>query len=411
MSRMNPESPIVETALAHETVDVSTDAPTDAPTDDASDAARLRTRKRGFIALGVAVALAGGGVGVYEAVFAARYVETDDAYTAAETAQVTPAVAGIVREVRVADTDAVRRGDVLVVLDDVDARLALAQAEADLGRAIRRVQGYQANDEAYAAQVSARGSDEKHAAAALAAAQSDLERARIDLERREALADTGTVSGDELTRARNAFESARANLTAAQSGVEQAHANRDAALGARAANAVLIAGASEQDNPEVALARARRDQAAVNLERTVVRAPVDGTVVKRSVQVGQQVQAGAALLSVVPLAQVHVDANFKEVQLRRIRRGQPVDLVADMYGRHVTYRGTVEGFSGGTGAAFATIPAQNATGNWIKVVQRVPVRIALDAHDLAAHPLQVGLSMQATVDTSAAAGELATRTE
>ena len=147
------------------------------------------------------------------------------------------------------------------------------------------------------------------------------------------------------------------------------------------------------------LARARRDQAQVNLERTIIRAPVDGVVAKRSVQVGQQIQAGTPVLAIVPMAEVHVDANFKEGQLERVRIGQPVEVTSDLYGSSVKYRGTVVGLSGGTGSTFAAIPAQNATGNWIKVVQRVPVRIGLDAADLQANPLQVGLSMEATIDT------------
>src|SRR5262249_51327814 len=156
-----------------------------------------------------------------------------------------------------------------------------------------------------------------------------------------------------------------------------------AAIGSRGANAVLIANATEDTNPEVTLARARRDQAKVNLERTVIRAPVDGVVVRRSVQVGQQIQAGSSLLSVVPVAEMDVGANFKEGQLDYVRIGQPVKVRSDLYGGSVTYRGVVAGLSGGTGSAFATIPAQNATGNWIKVVQRVPVRIKLDAAELA----------------------------
>ena len=275
------------------------------------------------------------------------------------------------REVRVNDTQQVQKGDVIVVLDDTDARLALAQSEAELGRALRRVRGYVATDRSLAAQ--------------LAAANADLARAKVDLERREVLAASGSVSGDELTKARNAFATAQASVTAAVS--------------AREANAVLIVDATEETNPEVSLARAKRDQALVNLERTVIRAPKAGVIARRSVQVGQQVQAGAPLVWVVPVNEVHVDANFKEVQLERVRIGQPVEVKSDLYGRSVSYHGTVAGLAGGTGSTFATIPAQNATGNWIKVVQRVPVRIQLDAAELAARPLQVGLSMTATIDT------------
>jgi membrane fusion protein (multidrug efflux system) len=353
--------------------------------DEALDhAAKARRRKR-LLILGAVVLKVGASYFAYDHFHASKFIATDNAYTAAETAQVTPAIGGIVREVRVTDTGYVRRGDVLVVLDDVDARLALAQAEAELGRAQRRVRGYVANDASLGAQLAARAADEKRA-------QSDLDRAVIDLERRVNLADSGSVSGDELTRARNAHESARAALA-------QARSNYAAALGARQANAVLIADATEENNPEVALARARLDQARVNLERTVIRAPVDGVVAKRSVQVGQQVQPGTPVLSIVPLAEVHVDANFKEGQLERVRIGQPVEVTSDLYGSSVTYRGVVVGLAGGTGSTFAAIPAQNATGNWIKVVQRVPVRIKLDPEQLAARPLQVGLSMEAVIDT------------
>jgi membrane fusion protein (multidrug efflux system) len=372
----------------------------DATTAAAAPAADARSRrKRMFALLAVVVAAGGASAWAWEHFHASRYVSTDNAYTAAETAQVTPAVAGIVREVRVADTDAVHRGDVLVVLDDTDARLALAQAEAELGRAQRRVRGYVANDESLAAQVAARDSESVRANAQVDAANADFARAKIDLDRREALADSGSVSGDEVTRARAAFENARASLAAARAAAAQSGANRAATAGQREMNATLIAGTTEDANPEVALARARRDQARVNLERTVVRAPVDGVVAKRAVQLGQQVQPGAPLLAVVPVAQVHVDANFKEVQLAKVRIGQPVEVESDVYGSAVVYHGTVEGLSGGSGSAFATIPAQNATGNWIKVVQRVPVRIALDARELAVRPLGVGLSMTATIDT------------
>jgi membrane fusion protein, multidrug efflux system len=357
---------------------------------EAADAAATTKRRRGLIALLGTVLTAGAGYGAYDHFHASKFISTDNAYTAAETAAVTPSVAGIVREVRVTDTSYVRRGDVLVVLDDIDARLALAQAEAELGRAQRRVRGYVANDASLAAHIAARAQDERRA-------QADLDRARIDLERRENLADSGSVSGEELTKARNAYESAKAALA-------QARSNYTAAVGARRANAVLIEDATEGTNPEVMLARARRDQARVNLERTVIRAPVDGVVARRAVQVGQQLQPGTLVLAIVPVAEVHVDANFKEGQLERVRIGQPVEVTSDLYGGSVTYHGRVVGLAGGTGSTFAAIPAQNATGNWIKVVQRVPVRIALDPRELEKNPLQVGLSMEAIIDTRAGRG-------
>ena len=343
----------------------------DTAAEAAHEACNRAKRKKWLLILGSAVLSSAVTYGLYSYYYGSKFISTDNAYTAAENAQVTPAISGIVREVRVSDTQQVQQGDVVVVLDDTDARLALAQAEAELGRALRRVRGYVATDRSLAAQ--------------LAAANADLARAKVDLDRREALAASGSVSGDELTKARNAFATAQANVTAAVS--------------SREANAVLIADATEETNPEVSLARAQRDQALVNLERTVIRAPKAGVIARRSVQVGQQVQAGAPLLWVVPVHEVHVDANFKEVQLERVRIGQPVEVKSDLYGGSVSYHGTVAGLAGGTGSTFATIPAQNATGNWIKVVQRVPVRIQLDAAELAARPLQVGLSMTATIDT------------
>ncbi len=356
-------------------------------------------RNRLLLALGGVVGTAAVVTAAYWYLYGSHFVSTDNAYAAVEIAQVTPSVSGTISEVRVTDTQSVRKGDVLVVIDPTDAKLALAQAEADLGSAIRRVRGYVANDSGLAAQIAARAADERRAAAQLASAEADFERAKIDLQRREALSTSGSVSGDELTRAQNAFAAAEANLTVAQASTAQAKANRDAAIGSKDANAALIANSTEETNPEVALARARRDQAAVDLERTIIRAPLDGVVAKRQVQLGQRVQAGTPLLAVVPVHEMHVDANFKEVQLENVRAGQPVTLTADIYGSSVTYKGTVEGFSGGSGAAFAAIPAQNATGNWIKVVQRVPVRIKLDAGQLAANPLRVGLSMTARIDT------------
>ena len=360
---------------------------------------REAKRKRQLLGLGGLVVLLAAGAGGYWYFHASHFVSTDNAYAAVEIAQVTPSVGGTISEVLVTDTQAVKQGDVLVRIDQTDARLALAQAEADLGRATRRVKGFVANDGSLAAQIAAREADEQRAAAQLAAAEADFARAKIDLSRREALAASGSVSGEELTRAKNAFAGAEANLAAARAAAAQAKANRTTALSSREANAVLIAGTNEETNPEVAFARARRDQAAVDLERTVIRAPVDGIVAKRQVQLGQRVQPGMPLLAVVPVQEMHVNANFKEVELRKVRVGQKVELYADLYGSSVRYQGVVEGFSAGSGAAFSAIPAQNATGNWIKVVQRLPVRIRLDPKELEAHPLKVGLSMHAEIDT------------
>ena len=366
---------------------------------NANPAAREQRRNRLLGGLAGVVLLAGAAAGAYWWLHASHFVSTDNAYAAAEVAQVTPSLGGTVLEVLVRDTQAVKQGDVLVRIDPTDARLALAQAEAELARATRRVKGYVANDGGLKAQVTAREADEKRAAAQLLAAEADMERATIDLQRRQALAKSGSVSGEELTQAQNAFAAAKAQQASAVAAHAQARANREAAIGAKRVNATLIEGADAETNPEVQLAQARRDQAQVDLDRSTVRAPIDGVVAKRSVQIGQRVQAGAPLMTVVPVQQIYVDANFKEGQLGKVRVGQHVQLQSDLYGSDVKYSGTVLGFSGGSGSAFAAIPAQNATGNWIKVVQRLPVRIQLDAGELAKNPLRVGLSMQVTVDT------------
>ncbi|RZF59180.1 HlyD family efflux transporter periplasmic adaptor subunit [Sphingomonas populi] len=368
--------------------------------DEPNDAAMRAKRRKLFVILAVAVVGLGILYWAYVHFIASRHVSTENAYVGANVAQVTPLIGGPVREVLVDEAQRVKRGDILVRLDDTDARLSLARAEDELALTERRVRGLLATDSGLGAQVMARGADQARADARLVAARADLAKAKIDLDRREALAASGSVSGDELTIARNAYSTATANLKVAQAENALAQANRTSAVGSRDANRALIADATPEANPEVLAARAARDQARVDLDRTVVRSPVDGVVSRRQVQVGQRVQAGATMMVVVPVQAAFVDANFKEGQLARVEPGQRVTLTSDLYGEDVEYHGRVIGFSGGTGAAFAVVPAQNATGNWIKVVQRLPVRITLDPKELAQHPLRVGLSMNVTVDLS-----------
>jgi membrane fusion protein (multidrug efflux system) len=367
---------------------------------DAEQAAIKAKRKKLFTGFAAGIALIGGSYYAMDALVWSNHAVTDNAYVGADVAQVTPLIGGPVREVLVQDTQQVRRGDVLVRLDDTDARIAVAQAEANLASAIRKVQGLEATDTGLDAQIAARTADEARAQAQIASAQADVEKARIDLQRRQELASSGAVSGDELTTARNAFNTATASFRAAQAARAQAAATRNAAIGDRNANRALIANTTVDNNPEVLAARAALAQARVDLERTVLRAPIDGVVSKRQVQVGQRVQPGAMLMVVVPVQAAYVDANFKEVELKKVKPGQPVKLTSDLYGEDVEFHGKVAGFSGGTGAAFALVPAQNATGNWIKVVQRLPVRIQLDPKELKQHPLRVGLSMNVDVDVS-----------
>ncbi|MCW2367674.1 membrane fusion protein (multidrug efflux system) [Sphingobium sp. B7D2B] len=367
-----------------------------------SDAAPSRSRRKtALLAIAGAVLLAGIGYGGWYAAIGSHYVETDNAYVGADTAQITPMVGGQVAAVLKTDTDSVKAGDILVRLDDRDAQIALATAQAELAKARRQFGQASATSNALSDQVLARGADIRSTQAQLVAAQASFEKAQVDYSRRKALSANGAVSGDELTAATNALASARAALEQAKAAMAQASASRGVAAGNLAANDALIQGSTVETNPDVLAAKAKVRQAELDLERTVIRAPIDGVIANRTVQVGQRIAPGATVMRVVPVGQVYVDANFKESQLTKVKPGQPVTLVSDLYGSSVEYHGRVVGFSGGTGSAFALIPAQNATGNWIKVVQRLPVRVALDAKELAAHPLRVGLSMTAEVDTSA----------
>ncbi|MBO9712729.1 HlyD family efflux transporter periplasmic adaptor subunit [Sphingomonas sp.] len=372
------------------------------PTTNAQEvAAKPNTlRRRLLTGIGAAVLIAGVGYGGWYALVGSHYISTDNAYVGADSASVTPMLAAQVTTVAVSDTQQVRKGDMLVQLDDRDARVALAQAEAELAKARRQYGQTSATSAALAAQVQARDADIARARAQLVSAQADYEKARVDLARRQRLAPNGAVSGEELTTAANAFASAKANLDLARAGVAQAASTRGAATGELAANNALISGTNANSAPEVLAAQAKVVAAKLDLERTVIRAPIDGVITRRNVQVGQRVAPGAQLMLIVPVAQLYVDANFKEGQLAKVQVGQPVTLKSDLYGGSVEYHGKVVGLSGGTGSSFALIPAQNATGNWIKVVQRLPVRVALDPRELQAHPLRVGLSMDAEIDIS-----------
>lgn len=369
--------------------------------DNDAQEARQSARKTWLTRLGLVVIVGGLLWAGWYLLVGRNHVATDNAYVNAELAQVTPLLSAQATEVLVSDTQAVKRGDILVKLDPTDAKIAVAQAEADLAEAKRKFRQTSATSTSLAAQVDARGADIVQARAQLTSAQADFDKARIDLQRREALVGDGAVSGDEVTSARKAYASAKAALEVARASVQTAQATRSAASGQLAANDALVRGSTIDTDPAVMAAQAKLDSAKLNLDRTVIRAPIDGVITKRQVQVGQRVAQGSPIMSIVPLSEVYVDANFKERQLRDVKVGMPATVTSDLYGGDVVYHGKVVGFSGGTGSSMSLIPAQNATGNWIKVVQRVPLRIALDSKELAAHPLRVGLSMDVEIDLSA----------
>jgi len=353
---------------------------------------KVTARRRGLTAIAATVALAGLAWGGWQGFNGQHSQNTDNAYVAGNVVQITPQVGGTVVAIHVDDTDFVRAGQPLVTLDAADARVALEQAEAQLGQTVREVRTLYANNSTLQAQVRLREAD-------LARAQSDLARAQDDMSRREPLVATGAVGKEE-------FQHASAQLTAAKSAVAAAQSAVQAAQQQLAASLTQTEGTNVEQHPNVQRAAARVREASLALQRVKLLAPMDGVVAKRGVQVGQRVQAGAPLMALVALNQLWVDANFKESQLQNLRIGQPAELEADVYGRKTVFHGTVAGLGAGTGAAFALLPAQNATGNWIKVVQRVPVRIALDPKELAEHPLRVGLSMDVTVDTRDQSGKM-----
>ncbi|KVZ93469.1 efflux RND transporter periplasmic adaptor subunit [Burkholderia ubonensis] len=335
----------------------------------ALDARRATRRKRFTVFFAVVLAAALAWTAFW--LLSDRYYEdTDDAYVAGSIVQVAAQIPGTVTDVVVADTQAVRAGQTLVRLDDTEASVAFAQAKAQLAQAVRQVANAKISNTMYVEAVNARRADLSFAQRALAARSG----ASVEI-----------VAPEELARARAAVAGAQANLAAAQAQLDAARA-----LGSKL---------PVDESPAVVQAAAQFKLAYRNLKRTTIVAPVDGTIGQRSVQVGQQVGPGVPLMSIVQLNRLWIDANFKEGQIRHMRVGQPVEIVSDLYGSRIVYRGRVQGFSAGTGSAFSMLPSQNAAGNWIKVVQRVPVVIAIDPRDLAAHPLRVGLSMRVTVDT------------
>ena len=333
-------------------------------------AQRLRKRRlllRGLVALVVVVGI---GWALYHFLVGRWYEGTDDAYVDGNVVQITPQVPGTVISIGADDNDYVRQGQTLVKLDPADADVALAQAEAALAQAVRKVRGLYSTVHTSKADVAAR--------------ESAVQQAQADYKRRKGLADSGAISAEELAHARDALTTAQSALAAAQAQLATTNA--------------LVSDTEIATHPDVKAAAAAVRAAWLNDQRTTLVAPVSGYVAKRTVQVGQRVQPGTPLMAVVPLHQVWVDANFKETQLQDMRIGQPVTLTSDVYGGGVTYHGRVAGLGIGTGSAFSLLPAQNAWGNWIKIVQRLPVRIELDAKDLDKYPLRIGLSMNVDVN-------------
>ena len=332
-----------------------------------------------FLVLGAVVLVAGLVYGAIWYLDARHYESTDDAYVGGNVVAVTSRETDTVIGLHADNTQSVKRGQLLVELDPASVDIAFEAAKANLARVVRQVRGEFSNSDRFDAQSA-------QARVQLAAAQTDLARRQN--------APEGVVSGEEVQHARDQVRAAEAALAAAQGGLAQSRA--------------AIAGTDIARNPDVLAAEAQLRNAAISESHMRIVSPVDGVIAQRTVQVGQQIAAGAPIMAVVPLQSVWIDANFKEGQLARMRVGQPVEVTTDMYGGDVVFHGRIEGLGAGSGSAFALLPPQNASGNWIKIVQRVPVRIALDPRELHDHPLRVGLSVKAKADVRDQSGPLMT---
>ncbi|WP_421595635.1 multidrug efflux MFS transporter periplasmic adaptor subunit EmrA [Rahnella sp. PD4] len=300
-----------------------------------------------------------------------HFQSTDDAYVAGNQVQIMAQVSGSVTDVNFDSTDFVKKGDVLVTIDPTDAEQAFERAKTALANSVRQTHQLIINGKQYQANIALR--------------QTQLQQAQTDLKRRIVLGNVDAIGREELQHARDAVDTAKAQYDVA---VQQYNANQ-----------AMILDTPVDKQPQVLQAAAQVRDAWLALQRTKVRSPVDGFVSRRAVQIGQQISPTMSLMAVVPAHHIWVDANFKETQLANMRIGQVATVVSDMYGDDVKYHGKVVGMDMGTGGAFSLLPAQNATGNWIKVVQRLPVRIELNDQEVAEHPLRIGLSTLVTVDT------------
>ncbi|EJL05585.1 MULTISPECIES: efflux RND transporter periplasmic adaptor subunit [Pseudomonas] len=336
----------------------------------AQDSKNSRKRKVMLGTLALLVILAGLGVWAWHELYGRWSESTDDAYVNGNVVEITPQVTGTVVSIGADDGDLVREGQVLVQFDPNDAEVGLQSAQANLARTVRQVRGLYSNVDGMRAQVNAQ--------------EAEVQKAQENYSRRKNLAAGGAISQEELSHARD-------DLTSAQNALANARQQLKT-------TSALVDDTVVSSHPDVQSAAAQLRQAYLANARATLIAPVTGYVAKRTVQLGQRVQPGTALMAVIPLDQLWIDANFKETQLRDMRIGQPVDIEADLYGSDVKYSGTIDSLGAGTGSAFALLPAQNATGNWIKIVQRVPVRIHINPQELAKHPLRIGLSTQVSVN-------------
>lgn len=337
----------------------------------AAPAAPTNGKRRKFLLLLLAVVvIAAIGWTAWYLLVARWHQDTDDAYVQGNIVSITPQSIGTVVSIGADDGMKVTAGQVLVQLDPNDAQVAYEQAVANLANTVRQVRGLYSAVDAGQADLNAR--------------EVAVQKARADVKRREGLVASGAVSAEELAHARDELAAAEATLSSSR--------------GTLSRNRALVDATTLGKQPQVAAAAAQLRQAYLNLQRAAIVAPVSGYVAKRNVQLGQRVQPGATLMTIVPLEQVWVDANFKETQLNNMRIGQPVELHSDLYGSDVAFDGKVAAIGMGTGSAFALLPAQNASGNWIKIVQRVPVRIEVDRKQVQEHPLRLGLSMHVDVN-------------
>ncbi|QDF28678.1 HlyD family secretion protein [Halarcobacter anaerophilus] len=331
--------------------------------------------------------------GIYIFIYGSKTISTENAYTKADLAQVSPKIASPVKSVDVIDTQYVKKGDILVVLDNSDEKIALNMAKANLKSTKRKIEELISKDEEFAKKLDLDNARIEALKAVEEKTFIELQKAKKDLKRYKQLLKQKSISIQKFDDIKLVFDNSKKSWEEAKLNLKSEAASKLVTLAQKESNLQLIKDKNIETNPDVLNAKATLEKAQLDLERTIIKAPISGIVTQKNVKVGQYVTTNNKLLTIVPIDNIYVNANFKESKLKKVKIGQKVELHSDLYGDNIVYHGIVEGISSSTGSELSLIPAQNATGNWIKVVQRLPIRIKIDKSDLKANPLYMGLSM------------------
>ncbi|AXX92578.1 EmrA/EmrK family multidrug efflux transporter periplasmic adaptor subunit [Malaciobacter molluscorum LMG 25693] len=334
---------------------------------------------------------------VYHFIYASNFISTENAYTKADVAQVIPKINAPVKDVKVIDTQYVNKGDIIIILDDEDAKIALKSAKANLEEKKREIEKLISNDEEFIKKINLDNSKINLLKTTKEKAYIELQKAKKDLIRYSHLLKSKSISQQNFDDIKLAYDNAKKSWQEANLNLESAITSKTVTKAQKQSNLQLIKDKKIETNPQVLRAKANYEKALLDLKRTIIKAPISGIVTQKNVKIGQFVNTNSQLLTIVPISKIYVNANFKESKLKDLKIGQKVELFSDLYGENTIYHGVVEGISSATGSELSLIPAQNATGNWIKVVQRLPIRIKLNEDELLKKPLYTGLSMHVKV--------------